>query len=250
MLLIEYSPETQFSASLTVICMIFSIIIAGIILRKAIKSRERLIFLFFLVFILIFSSWYGTGIGYIYWLITEESISYELFMIITNAFWVLGILIWIYIYLTAIYPNKRKIILIIITIFVLIHEIYLFYFLFFAPNAPVKELLGEVYELQTSYAGFLLISGLILSTLACGAGIHFSIFSMNKNNQKVTQWKGRFLLVAFVLFFTVGILETLASSQDLFLIVITRILLIITMFFLYIGFLMPDYFKKLLAIES
>ena len=166
------------------------------------------------------------------------------------AFVPIGIIAWMDIYLRTVKPHYRKHILLIFIIFTLIFEIYLFYYLYFAPNAPIKSLLGTVNELRTNFQGFVLIYALISVIITCSFGLHFSIISIKRTSSDKIKWKGKFLLVGFSFFTIVLILDSILPSSLIIGIIIIRIMLILSSFFLYLGFILPNWIMKLISLDE
>jgi hypothetical protein len=130
--------------------------------------------------------------------------------------------------------------------------LYLFYFLFFAPGAPITPLLGIIKDptnpMNIDFKGFILIFlGLSILT-ACITGFHFAIKSMKEEDPEI-MWKGRFLLIAFLLFGVSAIFDAIIEMGPVVL-VLMRILLIIANIFFYLGFILPRWSKKLLSIKE
>ena len=248
--MVELSNSSQISGFLTLIAIIILIPLLIIVLKRAIETKEKILYLFFFTFIFSFSPWYPTGFGYIYWIFTHETLSYDFNILAGMAFTPIGIIAWINIYLRTVKPNFRTSIIIVFTIFSCIFEVYLFYYLYFAPGAPIKSLLGTVNELRTNFLGFILIYALISVIIVCSFGIHFSIISIKEATSNKIRWKGKFLLAGFSFFTIVLILDTILPSSLIIGIIIIRIMLIFTCFFLYLGFILPNWIKKLLKIKE
>jgi len=236
MLFIEYSLETQVSGLLTLICVLSSFFFGAFVLRKAIVTKEKSLYYFFFLIIFSLSPWYSIALGYLLWLLTKEALSYELHIILNLLFVPIGYLAWFNIYLTAINLKKKKLIIIINGIYSLLMEFYMFYFLYFATNAPVKSFLGTVYELQPTYADFLIIYSLTILVVILITGIHFSIFLLKKDE---IQWKGRLLLVFFIMYFVEVSLDVIISNKLVFFIIFLRSLLLIAIFLFYLGIILP-----------
>jgi len=250
MLFIEYSQETQVSGLLTLIIVLFSFFFGALILRKAIATKEKILYFCFFMIVFSISPWYSIALGYLLWFLTKEELIYELHIILNLLFVPIGYIAWLNIYLTAINPKKKKSVIIINGIYSILMELYMFYFLYFATNAPVKSLLGSVYELQPTYAGFLIIYSLTILVVILITGIHFSIFSIKKAYNEEIRWKGRFLFVAFILYFLEVSLDVIILNKLVFFIIILRILLLIAIFLFYLGFILPNWIKKVLINKS
>jgi hypothetical protein len=83
--------------------------------------------------------------------------------------------------------------------------------------------------------------------IGVGTGIHFSLISMKIKDSPLVQWKGRFLLVSFILFAVGAIGDALIELTAISLIII-KIILIFSSLFYYIGFIMPKWMRKALQL--
>ncbi len=247
------SDLAQISGLTALIAVLISFLLGFIVLIKYFKTKQVLIFNFFLCIIFTSSPWYPSGLGYLYWIITGEFLTYQIYVLIGTVGIPIAILAWLNVYLSTINPKKKKLVLILYGIFSIFFELYLFYFLFLAPGAPVNSLLGVIIDpanpMDIDYKGFVLIFlGLSILT-ACITGFHFAAKSMKKEEPPEIRWKGRFLLVAFLFFGISAIFDALIEMGPI-LLVIMRIILALAMFLFYLGFILPRWSKKFLSIKE
>ncbi|MHA1671851.1 MAG: hypothetical protein ACTSV5_14955 [Promethearchaeota archaeon] len=224
-----------------------------VVLTKYLKTKQVLIFNFFLCIVFTLSPWYPSGLGFIYWQFTREILPYQIYVLLGTVAVPIAIIAWLNVYLTTLKPKKKKIVLICYGVISLIFELYLFYFLYFAPKAPVSSLLGIIDDVSNptdiDYKGFVLIFlGLSIVT-ACITGFHFAVASIKLKESQSLRWKGCFLLIAFSLFGISAIFDALIDMSAVTLVII-RILLAISTFFFYIGFILPRWIKKILSIKE
>ena len=246
MIFIEYSIESRISTILAMVSVTFALIAMIDVFRKAIKSKERILFLFCMIIFFLFSIWYVPSIAYLYWLITKNPIDYEWFILGYNAFYPFFVFSWLYIYTSVIFVEKKKIILGVYMFFIILLEIYLFYFLFFAPKAPIQELLGKVEELKTSNTSGLLLFGMFSTSVCCITSIHYTIYLIKNANTKEKLSRGRLLLAGFILLNISMVLEALIPPSYIIIIIVARIVLMISTFLLIMGFSPPKWFKNLI----
>ena len=247
------SDLAQISGLTALIAVSISFLLGFIVLMKYFKTKQVLIFNFFLCIIFTASPWYPSGLGYLYWIITGEFLTYQFYVLIGTVGIPIAILAWLNVYLSTINPKKKKLVLILYGIFSIFFELYLFYFLLLAPGAPINSLLGIIIDpanpMDIDYKGFVLVFlGLSILT-ACITGFHFAAKSMKKEETPEIRLKGKFLLIAFLFFGISAIFDALIEMDSLLLIII-RIILALAMFFFYLGFILPKWIKKLLSIED
>ena len=246
------SELANISGLTALISVSITFILGLIVLIKYFKTRQFLILNFFLCIIFTASPWYPSGFGYLIWIITGEFLTYEVYVLIGTVGVPIAIIAWLNVYLSTLKPKIKKPVLIIYGLLSIIFELYLFFFLFLAPGAPVNSMLGLINDpanpMDIDYKGFVLIFlGLSILT-ACITGFHFAVKSMKKDELPEIRWKGRFLLVAFLLFGISAIFDSIIEMGPI-LLVIMRILLALGNFFFYLGFILPSWSKKLLSIK-
>jgi len=247
------SDLAQISGLTALIAVFISFLLGFIVLMKFFKTKQVLIFNFFLCIIFTASPWYPSGLGYLYWIITGEFLTYQFYVLIGTVGIPIAILAWLNVYLSTINPKKKKLVLILYGIFSIFFELYLFYFLLLAPGAPIDSLLGIIIDpanpMDIDYKGFVLIFlGLSILT-ACITGFHFAVKSMKKEETPEIRWKGKFLLIAFLFFGISAIFDALIEMGPILLIFI-RIILALAMFLFYLGFILPGWSRKLLSIKE
>jgi len=221
----------------------------GIVLYKYIKTKERVLLYFFLAIIFTMSPWYPSGLGYIYWLITREAIAYPAYVLIGIIGVPIALLSWIQIYMPALHQKWKGLVTWIIISFSIVFYIYLLYFLFFATGAPVKELIGiQESIIDIDYKGFALVFlafSLLFSTIT---GNDFAIASLKEKDNPILRWKGRFLLISFNLFAIGGIGDGFLPLTPVTLIIFRTLMMLASTFY-YIGFIMPNWMKKIIKLE-
>ncbi|MHA1274115.1 MAG: hypothetical protein ACTSVV_14130 [Promethearchaeota archaeon] len=243
----------QISGITASISLLIGFILGFVVLMRAIKSKEKMIFLFFLCIIFTLSPWYPSGGGYVYWLITGKSLSYEWYIIIGLTGVPIAIISWLIVYTTTIKPESRTLVISIYLIISIIYEIYVYYNLFFAVGAPVKELIGIFSHkdnfIDIDYKSFVLFYLALSILTSVITGIHFSLVSIKAGDNPTIIWKGKFLLIAFPLFGISAIFDAIITMTPILLVII-RFCLMATTFFFYLGFILPKWAKRILSIED
>jgi hypothetical protein len=247
------SDLAKISGLTALIAVLIGFLLGLIVLIKFFKTKQFLIFNFFLCIIFTLSPWYPSGLGYLYWFITGEFLNYQIYVLIGTVGVPIAILAWLNVYMSTINPKKKKLVLILYGILSIFFELYLFYFLLLAPGAPVDSLLGIIHDpanpMDMDYKGFVLIFlGLSILT-ACITGFHFAAKSMKKEELPEIRWKGRFLLIGF-LFFGISAIFDAIIEMDPILLILMRSILALATFLFYLGFILPRWIKKLLSIKE
>ena len=247
------SDLAKISGLTALIAVLIGFLLGLIVLIKFFKTKQFLIFNFFLCIIFTLSPWYPSGLGYLYWFITGEFLNYQIYVLIGTVGVPIAILAWLNVYMSTINPKKKKSVLILYGILSIFFELYLFYFLLLAPGAPVESLIGVVNDptnpMDFNHKGFVLIFlGLSILT-ACITGFHFAAKSMKKEEPPEIRWKGRFLLIGF-LFFGISAIFDAIIEMDPILLILMRSILALATFLFYLGFILPRWIKKFLSIKK
>ncbi len=252
MIFVELDYLSQISGIATLSAILISEILALLILYKGIKQKSRILYLFFLCIFFTISLWYPMGVSYFIWLFTRNILDYQAFVILGTHFAPIAVHCWLEIYLRTVFPSKRKQVLICIDIVSVIFIVYVNYFLFIVPGAPSQVLLG-VMDLSTpikiNSSGFVAIYKSVAILTAGITGMHFGLKSLEIKEDIAMVWKGRFILLGFLIFAIAAITDTFIQMNALAL-VINRIFLTIAVFFFYIGFILPMWMKNILSISD
>ena len=249
MLFVELSLEMQISGFLSFIHNLITILLSILILLKAIKLKKTSFYVLSLFMLFSAVGAYQIGLNYIYWIFTQNLFPYQTKVLIGTSVIGIATIAWIYIYLDMIYPKLKIKISIIYLIFVVVFYIYLFYFLYFAPNAPVQQMIGiDIFPYQVSYLAFVLVAfftSLIITTITT---YHLAYRVMKNKDNPELQWKGRFLALGITIIMISVMLDVNVGGLIPMIIAI-RILGIIAMIFIYLGFILPNWIRKILKVE-
>ncbi|MCK4688187.1 MAG: hypothetical protein KAT66_08650 [Candidatus Lokiarchaeota archaeon] len=248
MMFVALDDFTRLSGLLGLIAVLIAWFYGIIVLYKAIKEKQKILYYFFFAIIFTMSPWYPSGLGYLYWLFTREIFEYSFYVLLGTIGVPFALYSWLQIYLPALHPNKKKIVTISTIIFSIVFYVYLIFFLFSAPGAPVDELIGiKRNAIDIDYKGFVLVFlafSLLVSTIT---GNDFSIASLKVKDPAI-RWKGRFLILSFN-FFAIGAIGDGFIPLTPITLIIFRSFMLLASTFYYIGFLMPKWMKKILSLE-
>jgi len=188
-------------------------------------------------------------------LFTQTSLTEEWYFIIGNVFIPIALISWIIAYTDMINKEKQKLAVIIILIFSLVFEIIFFTLFFIDLNliGVINPLIPFSADLGILLIIFLLITMLIMLT----TGLQFAQKSI-KSEDKEVRLKGKLLRGAFIIFTIAALLEKIARSillgvvfQDptnpllTVMLALVRVLLVLSAFAFYGGFLLPRWIKEI-----
>lgn len=223
----------QGSFSLTFV--IISIIIGVKILIKYFEHKSNQFLLVGITWIGLSTPWWPDSINLILVLTTNSILSIEANFIIGTSAMPFFLLVWLKAFTDFAYKEKQKLILIIFLIIGIIFEIIFFYFLFTQPN-----LIGTFETpFQVVYGIYIEIFLVIFLLVIVITGILFGKQSLKSENPEI-KLKGKFLIVAFILFTIGAFLDSIVPE----LFIIARIVLDVSALSFYFGFLLPDWLKE------
>jgi len=223
----------------SVIFVFISLFVGLIIFLKYFKYKDKIYLYVGTTWMLISCPWWPSSLSFLIALSNgSEGLPEQIYFLLGNVVIPLAIIFWILAFTEFLYTEKRKLLLLIFSIYGLIFEIVLFILLFLNPN-----LIGTLNPpVDVSYKSFVL--GYLLSSVSIVAitGIMFARLSLKSKDPEVNL-KGKFLVISFIAFLIGAILDS-AMPLNALTIVLTRLILIISALFWYGGFLLPGWMKK------
>jgi len=239
--------------SFSLLYVIISFAIGLIILFKYLKFKNRLYVLVGLTWIFLSFPWLPDSISFLMNIFVRTSLTEEWYFIIGNVFLPIALISWIIAYTDMINKDKQKLAVAIILIFSIVFEI-IFFTLFFIDI----RLIGSYTTLFSADLGILLIIFLFITMLIMLiTGLQFAQKSI-KSEDKEVKLKGKLLRGAFITFTIAALLEKTARSillgvvfQDptdpllTVMLAIVRVLLVLSGFAFYGGFLLPRWIKEI-----
>ena len=189
------------------------------------------------------SPWLAGGISFITFIFFDFILSDPVYLFINYGFTGLAITLYVHAITSLIYPESvKKIVSIYITL-TIIFEVILIYLL-----STNIDLVGTKDGRFDSAAGnipilfilFVLISTLIFTTL-------FIIVCLKSPDKKI-QWRGRFIIISTILMVIGSFLDNV--SINITMLLIGRFLLIVRLFFSYLGWILPEKVAKWLIKEE
>ncbi|MFX0070802.1 MAG: hypothetical protein ACFFAO_06905 [Candidatus Hermodarchaeota archaeon] len=228
--------ELYFIGPANIVFVVISLIVSIKLILKYFKLKKKDLLYTGITWFGIILPWFATSLSFVYTITTGELISYTSYILIAIPFLPIAVFFWLITFTDLVAVDKKKVILGLFSIYGIIFEIMFFYLLFTQPNQ-----LGEmVPPFRPKYAIFIQVNLVILIVFAFTTAVIFSIYAMRSSNPEVVL-KGKFLLYAFVVFFTVAILETIITPDVIT--IIKRIFMISSAIAFYFGFYLPNWLK-------
>jgi len=226
------------NGTFSVIFVSISIIIGIILITKYFKTKQKILFLVGLTWILLVEPWYPSSFAFICFLFTGTLPPDRIYLLLGTILTPFGLIIWIYAYTEFMNVKRKKSILILLVLIGILYEIILFY-LWFSNPYTIGVVTGPVDVNYNLIINIYLIGLLIIVEVT---GITFARATM-KSPDPETQLKGKFLLSAW-LFFLGGSILDLLSWNSIIILTIARLILIISALAFYSSFNLPSWIKK------
>ena len=237
----NFGPLDLIIGFFTLTFVSISIILGIILISKYFKYKERAFILVGITWMLIVSPYWSDVTAFIYQLFTQKLIVERIYFFITFCFVPIAHIIWIISFTNLMmYEKRKKTILWIILIESILFEILFIIFIIFDPT-----IIGtQVDALTNDWNIFAIIYFIFSLVLFVGTGFLCAI-KLYKSNLKEIKLKGIFLFIAFTCFMIGGIFDAIFTATYRLILIIARIIMIMSAFCFYIGFVMPDFIKKL-----
>ncbi len=238
----------------SLIFVVISLILGFTILSKYSKYKSNLYILVGISWIGVANPWFPDSISFIMNLVVQQSLQVELYFIIGNVFIPIALLSWLTAFTNMISKKRQKIIILLTIIFSIAFEIIFFYLLF-----TDIDLIGTINPLRpftVNFDIFITVYLLLVIVIMLITGIIFAQKSV-KSEDKDIRLKGKLLRAAFIIFTIAAILDSLLGAifEDptdpilAIMVVVTRVLLIISAFSFYGGFILPKWMHSLFIRE-
>ncbi|MHA1885721.1 MAG: hypothetical protein ACXAAI_03625 [Promethearchaeota archaeon] len=234
------SPLDTLNGVFSIIFVAVSLLVGIIILTRFFKYKEKIYLLVGITWVLIASPWWPSSLSFLVALSNGIGITPEAYFLIGNLFAPFTIIVWLLAFTEFLYTNKRKLILLVFSIFGLIFEILFLTFLFLDTN-----FIGVLNPpVDVNYKSFIMIFLIAFLLIIVVTGFLFANLSLKSDNPEV-KLKGKLLIIAYITF-SIGALLDSSIPLNEALIIITRLILILSAFCWYGGFIMPRWMKKYL----
>ncbi|HEY0087221.1 MAG TPA: hypothetical protein VGB37_00160 [Candidatus Lokiarchaeia archaeon] len=191
------------------------------------------------------SVWAGSGFSFLMIILTGEGLSTAQYFFI-NTFWMaISLFFWMWTITELKYKGKQKIILLIYAIMGITFEIYLIYYLITDPS-----IIGEVSTppLDITYHGIAMIFTLFVLASICISLFLFAGSSLKTGTPDI-KLKAKFLLIAMISF-VIGAFADGFVTLTMITVFVIRILLISSAIEVYIGWVLPEFVRKLFLKET
>lgn len=228
--------------SSTLLIVIFSWIIGIRIILKYFQYDQKILISVGVTWILLTSIWWKGAIIFLS-IIFEINIEPFIFLALGNMIMTIGLLVWIHSFTTLVLKEFHDKILLIYSVIVAVYLGFFIIFLFI-DTSLIGEYTGT-FSTQTSI--FVKVFQLFAMGSFLITGILFVKTSMESESDEI-KWKGRFLLLAFVIFSIASFLEVFRIDDiSILTLIFTKLLFLISSISYYFGFFLPKWLKDMLV---
>ncbi|MBN1800287.1 MAG: hypothetical protein JW891_02215 [Candidatus Lokiarchaeota archaeon] len=225
---------------------LISLILGILIIVKYFKYKDRQLLLVGLTWILLTTAWWGDSISFLTMTIGGD-VKYQLadpiYFFLANAFIPFMFYTWIQAFGDIVLKTKDKLRKSLVCIMVVMGILFEIYFLasFLTDYSSIGTRKSPYYADWNDIVDvFILFASLSFVV----TGIIFSYIALEADNREI-RLKGKFLLVAFIVFTSGAIIETFFVDFGEIIVVISRLCGIISAISFYIGFVLPRFIKEL-----
>ena len=238
------TQEICFECGIVSIISLIIITSIGIIAQlRYLKYRNKNLLYIGISLIFMWSPWWPSSISFVIYLFSSNGLPFSLYIFIGNFFFPISAFFWLMFILDVfkLDSKKKRLALASYLVFVIIYEIFIIYWMINPDllgglrNALVPAYGIELYLLILVIVAIIIITGFLLAV------------DMLKAKQPELKLKAYFLIIAFTLMIF-GIMLEIFTLGNLWLL-ISRIVIVIAVILIYIGFFLPDRVKKLFLKE-
>jgi len=219
------------------------IIVGLTIASKYVKYKKIEFLLIGIAWIGISIPWLPDVINFILIIANQNPLTPELYLTIVNAFLPIFILLWLYGFsnLLKIDVKKKQRYIFLTIILSGIFELLFFSLL----NINRRKFIGdEITPFQYQFSDFIGVYFIICMVFILITGSLFARESIKSGNKEIAL-KGKLLLIGFILFITGAVIDSLFEEITSETVIIARSLLISSSIIFYMGFILPDWAKKI-----
>jgi hypothetical protein len=226
----------------------FTVLVGIRILLEYFKNKKKIFIYVGITWIGICSSWYADVVNFVMIVFYNTSLSdFWFFILCASAFPPIINFTWMMALPELIHIKKRTRNLFLIVNFA-IHVVFniFFYYYLFTDISMIGEVISPFY---IEWALFVMVYFFYLLFWIFSIGFMF-VWQSVKSKKPEIILRGKLLFVAFTLFIIGSLLDTAIYMSDFpMMVVITRLILISSSFFFYMGFLFPTWIRKRLLKE-
>ncbi|MFX1392291.1 MAG: hypothetical protein ACFFAH_01840 [Promethearchaeota archaeon] len=233
-------PLTEFEilqGTLSLTITILGILIGLIIILKYFQYKRKELLGVGFAILLTTLSWMPSGISFLSFIFSGVLLNDALYIFLAYGLTLFATLAMMYAIISLLFPKPaKKIILVFLTVAIVFEVIFVYLILF---DLPLAGIVGTEAGRFDSEAGRIPLLMIIIA-LAVSLVIRILLIrEFSKSENKKLQWRGRFILIEFILLI-IGAFMDAALPLTAPILILARTLLVLRLLFLYLGWLLPD----------
>ena len=225
----------QGTLSLTI--TIIGILIGLIIILKYFQYKRKELLGVAFAIILIAISWLPSGVSFLMFIFYGVLINEPLYIFLAYGLVLFASLAMMYAIISLLYPKPAKKILLTFLIISIVFEVIFLYLLY--TSLPAVGMVGTEAGRFDVEAGRISLLMVIIALVVSLVIRILLIREFSKSENKKLQWRGRFILIEFILLIIGAIMDALLTLTAPTLI-LARIIMVLRFIFVYLGWLLPD----------
>lgn len=244
-------PLTEFEilqGSLSLTITIIGILIGLIIILKYFQYKRKELLGVGFAIILTTLSWMPSGLSFLMFVFSGILLNEAVYLFLAYGLTLFATLAMMFAIISLLYPKPAKKIILTFLIVAIVFEVIYLYLLSSPETLPLAGIVGTEAGRFDSEAGriplLMVITALVVSLIIR----ILLIREFSKSENKKLQWRGRFILIEFILLI-IGAFMDAALELTAPILILARILLVLRLLFLYLGWLLPDRVAKWLIKE-
>lgn len=237
------------SGILSTIVSTIALIVGIFIISKYFKNkRKELIYMGFAA-IFLSQPWWPSTLGFLSLSITGDSLSVTTYFFIGVAFIPFLLLSWLLTVSNLLFEERKKQIISIVMLISVFFEVMFLALVFLSPNT-----LGTISGYFDPNFGIFVRTYQVFSYLVFGITAILFIRELLKSDNHESKLRGGFLIFGFFTFLIGSLLDIYAlidfpGGLSVFIVIISRITIVMSEIFLYIGLTMPVFVKNIFIKE-
>jgi len=232
--MVDLLPIDLFNGFCSIATVLLYLLISVSVLHKYFKFRQKALLYMSLALIFLASIWLGVSVSFIFYLVIETSLPFEIQVFIAYGF-PFALFFWLLVFTELIYKKKQKLITIISGLYLLLLEVLFYTFLF--TNISLLGATSGVF--YTKWGPFILIRILINMLIFLTTGIIF-IRKASKSDNAENKLKARLILVGIIFLILGGLIYSLFG-----ILFIALIVLLVSVLGFYGGIVYPEWVGKM-----
>ncbi|MFX1338911.1 MAG: hypothetical protein ACFFDK_09905 [Promethearchaeota archaeon] len=217
---------------------LIGIIIGLIIIMRYFEYKRKELIGVGLAILLTTISWMASGISFLSLIIYGALLDEALYLFIAYGFTLFAALCMMYAIISLLYPKPAMKIILTFLVITIAFEIIFVYMLL--TNIEVVGAMAGKFDSESRGVSTLMVLTALVASLIVRILL---IRNFSKSGNKKLQWRGRFILAEFILLI-IGVIMDALLTLTVPMLILARILLVLRLIFVYLGWLLPDRVAK------